>query len=185
MKVKKKLTRGDVVRILLDTVKSAGLVTTAMVAPKVVTAMKKLGIIDIGNFNKQAITTARIRLAKNGYLRKDLKGFWKLTEAGENKLKSLELSSYELIVPKFWDGKWRVLIFDIPEYRRNVRTKVRRTLQSIGFRRLQDSVWVFPYDCSELIALLKSDFKIGKDLLYMVVDSIENDRSLKEYFNLN
>jgi DNA-binding transcriptional regulator PaaX len=39
----------------------------------------------------------------------------------------------ELNKNKKWDGKWRVLIFDIPETRRFDRDNIRRALISIGF----------------------------------------------------
>ena len=77
-----------------------------------------------------------------------------------------------------------MLIFDVREERKSLRDKIRRTLIAIGFERLQYSVWVYPYDCEDLITLLKADFKIGKDLLYIISDSIENDTWLKKRFNL-
>jgi hypothetical protein len=43
-------------------------------------------------------------------------------------------------------------------------------------------VWVYPYDCEDLITLLKADFKIGKDLLYVITESIENDKWLRQSF---
>ena len=44
----------------------------------------------------------------------------------------------EYIIPEpAWDGKWRVLIFDINE-RRRLRTQLRRLLDGVGFVRLQD-----------------------------------------------
>ena len=75
-------------------------------------------------------------------------------------------------------------MFDIPEKRRGVRTAVRRTLQALDFRRLQDSVWVHPHDCEDLITLLKVDFSIGKDLLYIIADTIEYDAPLRRHFGL-
>jgi len=33
--------------------------------------------------------------------------------------------------------------------------------------------------------LLKADFKIGKDLIYIIAESIENDKSLCTNFNLH
>ena len=54
----------------------------------------------------------------------------------------------------------------------------------IGFMRLQDSVWIYPYDCEDLLTLLKADFKVGRDMLYMVVDQLEYDVSLKVRFGL-
>jgi CRISPR-associated endonuclease Cas2 len=77
------------------------------------------------------------------------------------------------------------LIFDIPEKRRAVRDQLRQTLNNIGFIKLQNSVWVYPYECSELISLLKSDFKIGKDVLYLTVTEIENDEFLRKHYQLD
>ena len=76
------------------------------------------------------------------------------------------------------------LFFDIPERRRGTREKIRATLITLGFIRLQDSVWVYPYDCEDLILILKADFKIGKDVLYIIADQIEYDAPLRTYFNL-
>jgi DNA-binding transcriptional regulator PaaX len=77
-----------------------------------------------------------------------------------------------------------VIIFDISEGKRGLRDRLRYFLVTMGFLRLQASVWVFPYDCSEFISLLKADLKIGRDVLYMVVDSIECDDNLKRSFGL-
>ncbi len=57
-------------------------------------------------------------------------------------------------------------------------------MRELGFVRLQDSVWVFPYSCEEFLALLKAELKIGTSVLYMVVEEIENDKHLREHFNL-
>jgi DNA-binding transcriptional regulator PaaX len=83
-----------------------------------------------------------------------------------------------------WDGAWRVLIFDIPEHRRKQRLQLRFQLKRIGFIRLQDSVWVYPYDCEDFVVLLKADLKIGKDLLYIIADSLEGDEPLRKHFKL-
>src|SRR3989344_5509248 len=50
--------------------------------------------------------------------------------------------------------------------------------------KLQNSVWVYPYDCEDFISLLKADFKIGKDVLYIIVEKLENDWHLRKFFNL-
>ena len=71
------------------------------------------------------------------------------------------------------------LLFDIPERIKVYVNAFCATLVAIGFVRLQDSVWVFPYDCEDLITLLKADFKISEAVLYMIVETLENDASLK------
>jgi CRISPR-associated endonuclease Cas2 len=85
---------------------------------------------------------------------------------------------------KKWDKKWRVLIFDIPESRKSDRDKIRNSLLSIGFSKLQNSVWVYPYDCENIISLLKADTEIGDRVLYIIAEAIENEDELKKHFNL-
>lgn len=43
------------------------------------------------------------------------------------------------------DGVWKIVIFDIPESKRQVRTVVRSQLRAIGFKKWQASIWVTPY----------------------------------------
>ena len=80
--------------------------------------------------------------------------------------------------------RWRVVIFDIPENRRGSRDLFRKTLRAAGFVQLQQSVWVYPYDCEDLIILLKADLKVGRGIVYMIVEKIENDKWLRERFSL-
>lgn len=181
MKVVKETTRGDISRTILTSIKIAGFVSAALVAPNVLTAFEKLGI---SINNKGSINRARNHLLKEGYLERNDEGFLCLSEKGEKKLEKLIIANYELKVPRMWDKKWRVIIFDIPEYRKNLRDRLRKTLVNIGFRKIQNSVWVFPYDCEDLLILLKADFKIGRDVLYLVVDKLEGDEGFREAFGI-
>lgn len=83
-----------------------------------------------------------------------------------------------------WDQCWRVIIFDISEKRRKKRDQLRRFMGSFGCVKLQNSVWVYPYDCEEVLALLKAELRIGSAVLYMVVQEIENDQHLRKHFKL-
>jgi len=180
---KKKAKRKKIASIILGTVGIAGVIGIALVAPNVLGAMGKLGLIPMGR-QKEIINRARDRLLKQGLLRRE-NGFLRLTPKGQNKLRLLQLREAAMHRPRRWDRRWRILIFDIPEYRKSLRDKIRHTLEGIGFVRLQDSVWIYPYDCEDLIALLKADFKIGKDLLYMIVEELEGDKNLKRHFNIH
>ena len=169
-------------KILLGTIKKVGLLTIAIAAPNVISAMQKLGMVP-SRRQREVIQRSYDKLIRAGLVaRNDWK--YELTSKGAAALRALELREYQKNKPRRWDGKWRILVFDIPEYRRGTRQKLRMTLQAIGFSRLQNSVWVYPYDCEDLIALVKADFKIGKDLLYLIVDTIEGEWRLKKQFGL-
>ncbi|MFZ2720173.1 MAG: hypothetical protein WAZ27_04885 [Minisyncoccia bacterium] len=180
----RKRTKKDALkRIILDTVKISGLVAVAIVAPNVVGAMAKLGLIPSSR-QREVIDRSCVRMIRSGLLTK-VDGKLRLTAKGEVALRHLELQDFQSRREPRWDGKWRVLMFDVPEYRRGTREKIRRTLQRIGFQYLQDSVWVYPHDCEDLITLLKADFHIGKDVIYLVASAIEGDTALRKRFNLS
>ncbi|RJQ35754.1 hypothetical protein C4568_00380 [Candidatus Parcubacteria bacterium] len=178
----KRKKRRDIQHLILSTIAVAGVLSVALVAPNVVGAMDKLGLLPNRRQN-EIIKASRERLLKKGYLVRD-EGKLRLTSTGQAFLLRLQLRHSGLRKPKRWDGRWRLLIFDIPEQRKGQRDLVRRTLIQIGFVRLQDSVWLYPYDCEDIIVLLKADFRIGKNLLYIIADTIENDTEYRALFNL-
>ncbi len=48
-------------------------------------------------------------------------------------------------IAKERDGVWKMVIFDIPEKKRQVRNVIRAKLVSLGFQRWQNSIWISPY----------------------------------------
>lgn len=98
-----------------------------------------------------------------------------------------ELSQHEEVRPikqKKWDQKWRIVMFDIWERRRKVRDELRETLKEIGFVKVQNSAWAYPYPCEKLLVFLQTHLKLGRGILYVVADEIEHDEKLRKHFNL-
>jgi len=91
-----------------------------------------------------------------------------LTKLGQKKVLEYQVDAMELNVPLRWDGKWRVVIFDIPESRKTHRDAFRRKLIDLGFERIQDSVWRHKYPCAKEIEFLSHLYEI-----YPYVDMIE------------
>jgi len=183
--IKDEIRSTKIQEAVLKTIGAVGFLSVALLAPNALQVLGQLNLSGQSLLNKKkTITNSRDRLVDKGYLRYEKKGILSLTEKGIKKLKQFEVKSFQVQKPARWDKKWRILIFDIREERKSVRDKVRNTLISIGFVRLQDSVWVYPYDCEDLITLLKADFKVGKDLLYIIADRIEYDKVLRGNFGL-
>ncbi|MEK7614755.1 MAG: hypothetical protein AAB428_03765 [Patescibacteria group bacterium] len=181
-KSRKRLRKKNLQKIILGTIKVAGVLSAGLVAPNALKAMAQLGILPHSR-QKESINSSRARLVNNGLL-SYRNNMLNLTPKGESVLRRLELQDFKLKKPKHWDGKWRALIFDIPEKRKATRERVREILTMMGFVRLQDSVWIYPYDCENIITLFKVDLKIGKDVLYMIVEVLEYDTRLREHFEL-
>lgn len=121
-------------------------------------------------------------LIKKGLITKDRDNKLSLTEKGE-----LRLFRYQEEISRLenkWDGKWRIVIFDIWEKSRKKRDFLRNELADFGFVRLQNSVWITPYKCEEYVNLLKTDIGVGRGVIYIVADKVDNELSLKKKFEL-
>ena len=169
-------------KTILNTIALAGILAVGLVAPNVVGAMDKLGILPNPR-DKEIIKRSATRLRKKGWIKYEERGYV-LTEEGQKILRKWEFADYKLNRPSKWDKKWRLVIFDIPEKRRLVRDQIRELLSLAGFLKLQDSVWVYPYDCEDIIGLLKTDLVVSRNVLYVIADEIENDDRLRNEFDL-
>ena len=175
--------------ILLRSLAAAGVITVALMAPKVTRLLKEF---DRPAKNRaqlyQRITQGIGRLERSGLV--TVSGEYRqrrvaLTEKGLEMVRRAEFEGYEIQEPAFWDGKWRVLIFDISERRRRIRNQLRRLLQGAGFVRIQDSVWVYPYPCDEFISLVRAHLKSGVgEMRSFVAEALESDKALREHFRL-
>jgi len=107
-----------------------------------------------------------------------------ITNNGKNALGQVVSDTLNLLKTSTWDRKWRIAIFDIPEKYAPLRNKVRNILKSAGFVQLQQSVWVFPHECEDLVRLLKEESQLSQYILYGVLERIEDEDRLKKLFHL-
>ena len=85
---------------------------------------------------------------------------------------------------KKWDGKWRIVIFDIPEEIREVRDFFRSNLKLFNFTELQRSVFVSPYDSKKEVKYLADLHNVNKYIKFIVAESIQNDKAIKKLYNI-
>ena len=182
-----KIEKIPIQKILLTTVAVAGVLSVAVLAPNALQVIKQFSG-DKSFYRKKYLNNSIGRLQKNGLIRFEIndegKKFVKLTKKGENRLAKYKIGDLKIKKPLRWDKKWRVVIFDIKEKKRERRDLLRSILDRFSFVKLQNSVWVFPYECEELLIMLKSNLFLGKEVLYMTVEKLENDKWLKEIFGL-
>ena len=107
-----------------------------------------------------------------------------LTQFGKRRILKYALSELSIEKPKQWDGKWRMIIYDVDEKKKKLRDTFRRALIALGFLKLQESVWVYPYPCEEQITFLREYYGVGSEVLYVVAIKLEDDTSYREYFDV-
>lgn len=182
---RRKRQKRNLQRAVLLSVGIAGVLSIAAVAPNAVQLLKATGVN----------TRLRYR-AKSALGRLKAKGEIEFIERGGMKYARLTARGEQVLAlhrerlrlherkPRRWDKRYRLIIFDIPERRKKVRDRLREVMREVGFLRLQDSAWVYPYDCEEFVALLKADLRLGKDVVYAVVEEIGNDAPIRAHFKL-
>ncbi len=122
------------------------------------------------------IYTQIYQLEKRGYLEKyRLKDVEYLRLSGKG-------SAALISADRTRDGKWKMIIFDIPEQQREVRDYLRTKLKQLGFKKWQNSIWITPYSLPN--DLLKELHKLSERLFIrlIIVESINNLSGLEELF---
>ncbi len=90
------------------------------------------------------------KLKVRGYIKiKSLEGKRAVMLTKEGLGKALRASFVMDEKQKRPDGKWIMIMFDIPLRHQKARVLLRSVLYNLGFKILQQSVWVCPYDVQE------------------------------------
>ncbi|MBI1971660.1 MAG: hypothetical protein HYS52_02325, partial [Candidatus Wildermuthbacteria bacterium] len=128
-------------------------------------SFRKRGLLEINRSNKQVYIS--------------------LTKEGKKKAGILQINDLRIARPKKWDGMWRVLLFDIAHEKRSYREALRGKLKELNFFLFQKSVWVHAFDCKAEMGILRDFFGLNsQEMCLLVVESIEHDEKLREFFGV-
>lgn len=109
----------------------------------------------------------------------------KLTKEGRTKALFINYETMRLPRPKHWDGKWRVVLFDIPEDKKRARDALRQKLVHIGFQELQKSVLVYPFPCQNQLDFLIEYFDLRRYVRTLEATNIDVAFHLQKKFRLS
>lgn len=107
-----------------------------------------------------------------------------LTKEGKKKAIKYQLDEIEIKKPEKWDGKWRMVIFDVPEKKKKAREALRNKLKDLGFKELQKSVFIYPYECENEIDFITEVFEIRSYVRFGRLDTFTNEEQFKLKFKL-
>lgn len=108
----------------------------------------------------------------------------KLTKRGKALLRQIQCSEIEINRPKKWDKEWHLVSYDIPKEYNKERDWFRWNLKRLGFRQIQESLWVHAFECSQEIAVIAQSLKISPHVVIMRADQIPRQEEIKKYFDL-
>ena len=108
-----------------------------------------------------------------------------LTNKGKKIAHEYLIEDYKKIkIPPKWDEKWRFVMFDVPENKKKIRNLLRFHLKKVGFIQVQRSVWLYPYPCEEIVTIIKANFKLNNEVIYLTAESFGKDLYFRKFFKL-
>ena len=123
---------------------------------------------------KQQFSQLIYYLKKNGYIRiKNLeqnKGVV-LTKKGTEKVLKAKLKTKNN--KKRSDGKWQMIIFDIPEEKKYLRNLLREKLILLKYKMLQRSIWICSNDVSKETEFILRKYSIDPYVKLFLIEEIE------------
>src|SRR3989338_10778370 len=103
----------------------------------------------------------------------------KITKKGEIKLRAFAIDLIEIKKPNKWDGKWRLVMFDIPIRFTKGREALRYHLKELDFLQFQKSAWIYPYPCEDEVIFIADFFGIGKYVEVLTAENISREEKFR------
>ena len=170
--------------LILKILEGVGMLAVAFIAPNAVQLFDLAG--QKQRFLRKQFRTALRRLEKRGYIAcASQRNAWDFRLTSERKvlLQKKHIDDITIPHPLRWDGKWRAVVFDIPEKERRARDALRDKLCHLGFHYLNLSVWLHPFDCQNEINAIVGYYGIGAYVRYMTVDSFDGMDEVSQKFS--
>lgn len=171
-------------RAVLAMVGLGGILIVGAIAPNIFSAFGRFN--KSHDFNEQQTRRSVYYLRRKGLVKfiKKPNGVCeiKITKKGEIELAEFSIENMRIDLPDHWDGKWRVVIFDIPERFRSARGALRRKLKELGLHRLQQSVFIYPYQITNEILFVAAFFNIERYIEILTVENMLDDINLRKHF---
>lgn len=138
--------------------------------------------------NKKKFLNSFNYLRSSGLINMEYRGnqlYVSLTEEGKKKVKKYWIDDLKITKPEKWDGKWRIMIFDVKDKQKIKREGLRGKIKELGLYQLQKSVWVCPYNFDKEAGILRDFFGFDYEEMKLIVASeIEGDGAIRQYFKL-
>lgn len=134
--------------------------------------------------NEQSVRVSVSRMMKQGWIDSEKKGnksYYFLTPRGLARMEEAAVRIFKLM-PNEWDGKWRMLMYSIPEDKRQIRDELRKELLWSGFGSFSNSCWISPNNLEKEVNVLIEKYEVQPYVDFFVSDykGPQADKSLVE-----
>ncbi len=139
-------------------------------------------------FTKKQIENSFQYLKKHKFIEyvgnKNSKTIVRITKKGKSVLRFFDIEIMKIKKPQKWDGKWRLVMFDIPVRFTRGREALRFHLKQLGFFQFQKSAWIYPYPCEDEIMYIADFHGVAPFIDILKVEEILGEDKLRKHFKL-
>ncbi len=128
---------------------------------------------ELKELKENSARTILWRLQKKGLVEKK-EDRYRLTFWGVNFVKKFQEKKSE----KQWDGKWRIIMFDIPEKMREKRDWLRNQLSNLEYKSLQKSVFIGKQPLEEVFFREIIDRNLHQYIRLVTVGEIDDEKQI-------
>jgi DNA-binding transcriptional regulator PaaX len=108
-----------------------------------------------------------------------------ISKRGQKLLTEDKIWALTIKKPKLWDGKWHMVLFDIPVKKSKQRNAFRAKLKELGLELYQHSIWVHPYPLEETVRAISEFYQISDCVLFAVAEKINGEKKLRQKFKIS
>ena len=177
----------NVTKFLLMFVAMGGIVMGGAALPGILKLLKSADLSGRKTgYSKKQISNALADLKRKKLIEiekfEDGKISVKLTNKGKERVVEFSFDLLKIKKPKKWDGKWRIVIFDIPNRHKQAREALRGKIKELGLHQLQKSVWIHPYGCEDEILFVAEAFEVQRYIEILTVERLLHADIIKNKF---
>lgn len=175
-------------KTILTILKAGTVLTLAMLAPGTVRLFKDDPTFSSWQKFHQPLLRRNIKNLKRkglvSFFEEDGETIVKITDKGKTEVLKFNLDKIAIKRPDSWDRKWRIIIFDIPEEKKEAREILRKKLKELEFYQFQESVFIFPFPCEKEIKFLREIFEVPDEVKIILAQKVENEEELRKMYGL-
>ena len=181
----KNYERGELAKEILKGLAMGGFIVMCLAMPNLAQ------VVDLfkprSSRDRYRVRQAVKRLQKNNMVRiinRNGREVIELTTHGKKRVLDYDIENMQLETKKKWDGKWRIVMFDIPQTKKKARDAVSFKIKEIGMYPIQKSVFVFPHTCKDEIDFVGEIFGVRNNIIYIEAIHIDGAEKVKRHFGI-
>ncbi len=171
---------------LLKLCLGSGALALTLMAPNALIALDKPLQATLNKFDQRSRERELRRITRYMKSRKLVTGNYEhgliITNEGRKRAERANFDRLAIQQPTKWDKAWRLVIFDIPENKRQSRVALTSKLRILGFQQLQQSTWIYPFPCRQDVVAVTEAYGVSKYVTYIKTDHIDHEEKLVHRF---